>query len=472
MAADDGTPDGEFDVAVIGAGVIGCAIARRFTLDGARVVVLEKAPDILDGASKGNSGILHTGFDAPPGSLEARCIRDGYAEYLELSDRLNLPVDRCGALVIAWTAEEEAALPALMDQARENGVHDVEPLDAAATRRLEPQLAEGVRASFRVPREFLVDPWSTPHAYLLQALLNGATLLRDCAVTGGAFDGARWTLETTLGAVRAGFVVNAAGNYGDIVDRRLLGRTDFTVRPRKGQFVVYDKPAAALARHILLPVPSKTTKGIVVCRTAFGNLLVGPTAEDQDDRAEARLVPQTLQALARRGAEILPALAGHEVTAVYAGLRPATEHKDYQIRLHEGERYVTVGGIRSTGLSSALGTARHVRALADRAGLAAAALNDPVWPSLNVIAETAGRDFESPGNGGIVCHCERVTRREIEAVLSDRLAPRSLAGLKRRTRVTMGRCQGFYCSAELAAITRGRLAEPIAQPISGAGDAA
>jgi len=441
------------DVAVIGGGVIGCAIARRFTLDGAQVVLLEKAADILDGASKGNSAILHTGFDAPPGSLEARCIAEGYAEYLAIHARLGLPLIRAGALVIAWTEAEEALLPALMDQARANGVDDVEPLGAAATRALEPALAPGVRASFRVPREYLIDPWSAPLAYLLQAVANGAVVRRGCAVTGGAHDGTAWQLATTTGPVRARLVINAAGNHGDTLDRLLLGEQHFTIRPRKGQFVVYDKPAAALAGHTLLPVPNAVTKGIVVCRTAWGNLLVGPTAEDQDDRDTATLVPATLQALQRRGEEILPALAGHEVTAIYAGLRPATEFKDYQIRAHRGGSYITVGGIRSTGLSSALGTARHVAALA---ALGTTARPAPVWPGVPNISEAAPRDWQCAGHGGIVCQCEMVTQREVRAALDGPLGARSLAGLKRRTRVTMGRCQGFYCTAALARLTEGR----------------
>ncbi|KGB80887.1 FAD-dependent oxidoreductase [Rhodovulum sp. NI22] len=454
---------GSFDVAVIGAGVIGCAIARRFTLEGARVAVIEKAPDILDGASKGNSAILHTGFDAPPGALETACIAEGYDEYLEIHDKLGLPLIRSGALVIAWTEEEEALLPALIQQARDNGVADIAPLSAAETRALEPGLGAGVRASFRVPREYLIDPWSAPHAYLLQALANGATLLRGCEVTGGGFDGAMWRLETTRGPLSAGIVINAAGLYGDRIDARLIGHSDFTIRPRKGQFIVYDKPAAALATHILLPVPSKITKGIVVCRTAFGNLIVGPTAEDQHDRETAALVPETLAALRARGEEILPALTGQDVTAIYAGLRPASEFKDYQIRAHAGLNYVTVGAIRSTGLSSALGTARHVHRLCAEFGHRGTPLAAPVWPQVTGISEYGPRDWQCPGNGGIVCHCERVTRREIEAALSGPLAAQSLAGLKRRTRVTMGRCQGFYCSAALAALTKGRLTQPMTE---------
>lgn len=453
------------DVAVIGAGVVGCAIARRFALDGASVVVVEKALDILDGASKGNSAILHTGFDAPPGSLEAACIRAGYGEFMAVRERYGLPLLACGALVIAWSEEEAARLDAQRDAALQNGVEDVALLSERETRALEPGLGPGVVASLRVPGEAIVDPWTSPHAYLAHALALGARLRRGCEVTSGSFDGAAWTLETGAAPVRARAVVNAAGLYGDVVVERLTGRRPFAIKPRKGQFVVFDKSAYALASHILLPVPNERTKGVVVCRTAWGNLLVGPTAEEQESRDTAALDPATLEALRARGERILPALAQHEVTAVYAGLRPATQEKDYRIAFDAEHRLATVGGIRSTGLSAALGIAQHVAR--ETAGwIDGRTPPDAPWPRARNIAESGPRDWSEAGNGGIVCHCERVTRREIEAALEGPLAAQTVAGLKRKTRALMGRCQGFYCSAEIAALTKGRLTEPLAEPFA------
>ncbi len=456
-----------YDVAVIGAGVVGCALARRFALEGARVVVLEKAPDVLDGASKGNSGILHTGFDAPPGSLEQACVAAGRAEYLAIRGTMGLPLIETGALVLAWSEAEEARLPDLIAQARQNGVDDVEPLSEAGARALESALGPGLKGGFRVPGEHVIDPWSAPHAYLLQALLNGAELRRSSPVTGASFDGEAWTLDTPQGPVGARLAIAAAGLHGDRVAEMLFGRPMLSIRPRKGQFAVFDKPAAALARHVLLPVPTATTKGIVVSRTAYGNLIVGPTAEEQESRTEAATDTATLRMLVARGAEILPGLAGHQVVAAYAGLRPASEEKEYRIAFDRERRAVSVAGIRSTGLSAALGIAAHV----------AEACRSPDWvpvaappvPMMPTIAEGSGpRDWQQPGNEGIVCHCERVTRREIEAVLAGPMPPATLAGLKRRTRVTMGRCQGFYCLGHLARITEGRLAEPVAEPAAGA----
>lgn len=456
---------GLFDVAILGAGVIGCATARRFALEGARVVLIDKAADLLDGASKANSAILHTGFDAPRGTLEQACVARGHAEYLEIRERLNLPLLETGALVLAWTEAEEDALPQLMTQARANGVGDIEPMGGAALRRLEPELADHVRAGFRVPREYVIDPWSAPYAFALQAVENGATLLRGAQVQSGTFDGTGWELSTPVGNVRAQTVINAGGLYGDVIDRMLLGQTDFEIRPRKGQFVVFDKPASQLVRHILLPVPSATTKGVVVCRTIFGNLLVGPTAEEQTARDVAELVPETLQALRQRGAEILPRLAQVEVTAIYAGLRPASQFKDYRIKRHEGRNFITIGAIRSTGLTASLGIARHVFDLyAESLDAPPPPLPDPVWPSVPNIAEHRERAWQRAQNGGIVCHCERVARCEIEAALNGPIPVQSAGGLKRRTRAMLGRCQGFYCMAELEKITRGRMVEPLTGP--------
>ncbi len=460
-----------FDVAVIGAGVVGAAVARRLQLDGYAVVVLEAASEVLDGASKGNSGILHTGFDAPPDSLEAKCVAEGRAEFLAIHRDLDLPLVETGAMVLAWSEAEAAALPGLLEQAHANGVMDAVLLSDSEVRRLEPQLAEGVRGGMRVPGEHVIDPWSTAHAYLLQALVNGAELRRRAALQAAAFDGSSWRLQTTAGSLRADAVIACAGLFGDRVEALLFGDASFTIRPRKGQFVVYDKPAASLARHILLPVPTATTKGIVVCRTAWGNLLVGPTAEEQESRSEAATDRATLEALIEKGRAILPGLAAEEVTASYAGLRPATERKEYRIRADRDRRLVSVGGIRSTGLSAALGLARHVATLLD--GRAVTPLAEPVIPRLPWLAEGAAsssggaRDWTRPGHGGIVCHCELVTRREVEQALGGPLAATTLAGLKRRTRATMGRCQGFNCLAPLARLTEGRLEPPIALPFAG-----
>ena len=351
--------DTPFDVCIVGAGVVGITLALHLTLEGRRVLVLERGADLLSGASKANSAILHTGFDAPPGSLESDLVKRGHAAYLRLMDRYGLSVLKTGAMVVAWSEEEAKRLSDLQSQAVQNGVDDTEVLDAATVADLEPHLAPTQHGALRVPREYVIDPWSPFHLYADEARRLGATFRFDAEVTEGAFDGETWTLTHSGTQSRARKVVNCAGLFGDRLERACLGDSQFTIMPRKGQFVVFDKAASKLVGHVILPVPTATTKGVVVTRTAFGNVLVGPTAEEQDDRLRATTDAPTLTALIDKAAAIVPRLADAPVTATYAGLRPASDDKAYRIRHLPDRNWLTLGGIRSTGMTASLGLAGY-----------------------------------------------------------------------------------------------------------------
>jgi glycerol-3-phosphate dehydrogenase len=441
------------DVVIIGGGVVGCAIFRRLAIAGLKPLLLERGADILSGASKGNSAILHTAFDAPTGSLETACMQAGYREYLAIHDKLNLPLMETGALVVAWDEAQLQRLPGIVAQAHANGVADVTQISADDVHRREPNLAGHALGAVFVPREYLIDPWSAPLAYALQGIAHGGRIRRNCAVTGGKFHG-RWSLDTEQGTITAGIVINAAGNHGDTIEA-ICRPSPFKVTPRKGQFVVFDKPAAQLIKSIILPVPTERTKGIVICRTVFGNVIVGPTAEDQEERTLAEVDHDTLEMLIAKGRELLPGLADVGVNALYAGLRPATQFKDYQIEAQPDRAWITVAGIRSTGLTAALGIAAHVAELYARHfhEIADAA---PIWTPVPNLCEERPRPFQDTGSE-IVCHCEWVTRGEITAALEGPLPAGDIGGLKRRTRAMMGRCQGFYCSANVAALAQDRL---------------
>lgn len=443
------------DVAIIGGGVVGCATARRFALAGAKVALLEKGSDILSGASKANSAILHTGFDAPAGSLELELVRAGREEYLSICGDFGLSIVETGALVCAWTPEQAGMLEAIAAQGVENGIAALRVISAATARGLAPALSQTLQAAVEVMGEHVIDPWSAPLAYITQAMALGATVLRNCEVLSGRFEG-EWRLETTQGTIKAGAVVNAAGLFGDAVDSRLGFEPEFEIRPRKGQFIVLDKAAARHVPKIVLPVPTEITKGIVICPTAFGNVLVGPTAEEQEDRTRATVETATLEMLKDHAGRLIPALADMPVTAVYAGLRPASEKKAYRIAVRPEKRAITLGGIRSTGLSAALGLGQHALGLYETFASLPAAPDSPPTPGMPNLTETQPRDWQKPDHGEIVCHCELVTKREIEAALNSPLPPGDFGGLRRRTRAGMGRCQGFYCNARLAEMTRGR----------------
>jgi glycerol-3-phosphate dehydrogenase len=436
-----------FDIAIIGGGVVGLAILRRFAMTGLSCVLLEKGADILSGASKGNSALLHTGFDAPAKSLELQCMQAGYQEYLDIRQKLNLPLLETGALVVAWTPEELSALDGIVEKAHANNVTDVKRLTQTELRIREPQISKSALGAVLVPGEHVIDPWSSPLAYAQQAIAHGAVIMRNAEVTGVEQVNGEWRIASRAGEVFAGTIINAAGLFGDYVEA-LAHEPSFTIKPRKGQFVVFDKPAAKLSRSIILPVPSERTKGVVLFRTIYGNLAIGPTAEETEERENPSTDSATLEKLKSRAIEILPALKDIDVTAIYAGLRPATEHKDYVIEARKNKSWITVAGIRSTGLTGSLGIAQHVAKLyAKHFGKLPKKLPEPIWTRVPGLAEQSIRPYMKGGE--IICHCEWVTRGEIEAACQGSLPAGDLGGLKRRTRAMMGRCQGFYCGAEV-----------------------
>jgi glycerol-3-phosphate dehydrogenase len=435
-----------YDVAIVGAGVVGCAIARELSAHELSVALLDAGPDVGAGTSKANTAILHTGFDAKPGSLEAGLVRRGYELLGDYAERVGIPVERTGALLVAWSDAELERLPEIVADARANGYDAIREVGVGELREREPSLGPGAAGALEVPGEAIVCPWTTPFAYATEAVTSGCELLLDTPVT-GVRRGDVFMLETPSGELSARFVVNAAGLHSDRLDR-MMGHEDFEIRPRRGQLIVFDKLARPLVRQVVLPVPTATTKGVLVAPTVYGNVMVGPTAEeipDPDDSASTRDGLDYLMAQARR---IVPDLLAHEVTAVYAGVRAATEHSDYQLRAHAGERYVCVGGIRSTGLTASMAIAEHVRDALVADGLELGARRPAPELRMPNIGEAFPRPHERGGE--VVCFCERVTLGEVEEALSAVVPARDLDGLRRRTRVLMGRCQGFFCGARVA----------------------
>src|SRR5690606_29336479 len=193
-------------------------------------------------------------------------------------------------------------------------------------------------------------PWSAPLAYALQGIANGGEVRRNCEVRGGAFEDGIWRLQTNCGSVEASAVINCAGLFGDLVEG-ICRESHFTIKPRKGQFIVFDKAAAGLVNATILPLANKYTKGVLVGRTVFGNLVLGPTAEEQEDRETAAVDGDVLKKILALGLRMVPALAKYDITATYAGLRPATQFSDYQIEALPERKWITVAGIRSSGLT-------------------------------------------------------------------------------------------------------------------------
>ncbi|HEY8093482.1 MAG TPA: FAD-dependent oxidoreductase, partial [Acidimicrobiales bacterium] len=361
-------PAEPFDVAIVGAGVVGAAVARLLSFHRLRVVLVEGGSDVGAGTSKANTAILHTGFDAPPGTVESRLVARGYQLLRSYAPGAGIALEETGAVLVAWDDAQAAALGGLATKARANGYQRAEIVDAATVYDLEPHLAPGAHAGLVIPDEHIIDPWATPLAFATEAVLNGAELRRSSPVTAITAGHDDHQLHTPGGPLRARFLVNAAGLHADELHRR-LGHDSFTVTPRRGELIVFDKLARGLLHRTILPVPTATTKGVLIAPTVFGNVMLGPTADDIEDKSATGSTRGGIDRLLAQGRRILPALIDEEVTAVYAGLRSATEHGDYVIELHADQRYVCLGGIRSTGLTASMAVAEEAARLLADAGL-------------------------------------------------------------------------------------------------------
>ena len=476
-------PSPSFDVAVIGAGVVGAAIARQLSHYRMKVVWLEAGADVGTGTSKANTAIWHSGFDATPGSLEGRLLQRGHGMLAAYSKLAGIPLQTTGALMVAWNNEQLEALPEIRDRAERNGYSDLRLLEPDALLALEPNLGSGAQGGLLIPEEGILCPFTTPLALATDAVLNGVDLRLLHPVTQVKPLDASYLLSGPDFEVEAAYVVNAAGLHADAVDS-LFCSPRIDVRPRRGELIVYDKAARSLIQHILLPVPSSMGKGVLVAPTVFGNLLLGPTAEDVTSPYATDTTADGIRYLVTRGRELVPRLETQDVTALYAGVRAATQFSDYQIRADGPERYVLVGGIRSTGLSSSLAIGEHVRDLLDGLGCRLVPTPNPMQATMPNLGEVDLRPYQNsramaadPDYGRIVCHCESVTRAEILAACAAPVPARSLDGVSRRTRAMLGRCQGFYCAAQVlrlfAAATgcdipavTGLTTDPVGAPLS------
>lgn len=448
-----------YDVAVIGAGIVGSAIARELSGHQLSVALLEARDDVGDGTSKANTAILHTGFDAKPGTLESAMVSRGYHLLSDYATHTGIPIEHTGAILVAWDGEQLAALPGLKDKAEANGYHRCEIVDSDAVYAAVPHLGPGALGGLTVPDESIICTWTVNLALATDAVNRGAALLRNHRVESIEKTGDGTVLHTTGGPVSARWVINAAGLGADVIDG-LFGHSRFTVTPRRGELIVYDKLARPLVDKIVLPVPTSRGKGVLVSPTIYGNVMLGPTSEDLTDRTATGTSETGFEFLLEEGRALMPRLLDEEVTATYAGLRAAIDHGDYLIEADTAQNYLLVGGIRSTGLTAGMAIAEYVRDQLVSAGLILAPRTDlPAPPRMPNLGEAFPRPYQEadkiaadPAYGRIVCFCERVTEGEMRDACQSVIAPAALEGLRRRTRVMNGRCQAFFCGAEVQAI--------------------
>ena len=451
-----------YDVVVIGAGIVGSAIARELAGYELSVALLDARDDVCEGTSKANTAILHTGFDAKPGTLESSMVSRGYHLLSDYVGLTGIPVEHTGAVLVAWDQEQLDALPSLKEKAEANGYAHCVLIDADAVYAQVPTLGEGALGGLTVPDESIICTWTVNLTLATDAVNRGTALLTNHRVESIDIGTELTSLHTNSGLVQAKWVVNAAGLGADLLDAQ-FGYSRFTVTPRRGELIVYDKLARALVDKIVLPVPTSRGKGVLISPTIYGNVMLGPTSEDLQDRTATATSQTGFDFLLEKGHKLMPRLLDEEVTATYSGLRAAIDHPDYLIEADALQRYLLVGGIRSTGLTSGMAVAEYVRANLEASGLNLVAKAElPAPPRMPNIGEAFTRPYQDaekitadPAYGTIVCFCERVTAGELRDACNSTIPPAGLDGLRRRTRVMNGRCQGFYCGAHVQTIFDG-----------------
>ncbi len=459
-----------YDITIIGAGAVGCAIARELSRYDLKIALVESNSDVGMGTSKASTAIWHTGYDAKPGSLEAKLLRRSYALMKDYLPEANIAHEVLGGLLIAWNQEQFDTLPKLLKQAHDNDEMDVRIISAEEIHQREPHINKGALGGLYVPGEGILCTFSVPLAMAYQAVENGVELFLNFRVKeirpSTTDDGRQTTWSIVSGpsseqVIDTRFVINAAGLFSDEINA-MFGKNGFKVTPRRGQLIVYDKMARPLVNHVLLPVPTSITKGVLISPTVYGNILLGPTAEDLPDKTATETTEDGLKFLLEKGKQILPQLLDEEVTATYSGLRAATEHSDYQIEMDASLRYLCLGGIRSTGISGAMGIAEYGVELLRDAGLELTPKPEFKTIKLPTIGQAFTRPHQdadmvtaTPAYAEMVCHCERVSRGELMDAMNAPIPATTVDALRRRTRASQGRCQGFNCHAALVSSLRG-----------------
>lgn len=456
------------DVVIIGAGAVGSAIARELSKYELDIIVVEKSEDVGGDASKSNSAIIHTGFDATPGSLESKLVVAANPMYDKLTKDLDIPFRRVGAIVAAITDEEYSLLPGIQEKAYKNGVYDVEYFTPEEIMKIEPEINEEIKGGLYIPRESVVDPFIMVVALAENAAENGVRFLTSTKVINIKIEDKKTKrIVTDKGEIKAKYVINAAGLYCDEI-AEMVNLCDFKVHPRKGQFFILDKTAPYKINQIILPVPTKHTKGKLVSPTTHGNYLIGPTAEDLMDKKDKSINTQGLKEVLEGVTKLVPKISSKDTITQYAGLRPTRTPEGYYIKaFKEVEGYIGVTGIRSTGLTASVAIGVYVANILKEAGLG---LNkksyfNPIRKGIPKISNMSQEEQEkmikkNSKYGRIICRCESITEGEIVDAIHRIIGAKSLDGIKRRLRPGMGRCQGGFCTPRVMEILSRELNEP------------
>ena len=448
-----------YDVTIIGAGVIGNFIARELSKYDLKVLLIDKENDVANGTTKANSAIVHAGYDAEPNSLKARFNVEGNKMMEQICKELDVPFKRIGSLVVAFNEEEMETVQGIYEKGLKNQVPNIRIVLKDELMEMEPNLNPEAVGALYAPTGGIVGPWELAIGLAENAVENGVELKLNTKVLNIEKTDTGYKIHTNEGEIQSKYIVNSAGVYADKI-HNMVAKPTFTITPRRGQYFLLDKSVGTLVNRVIFQSPSKISKGVVVLPTVHGNLLIGPDAEDIDERDNKYTTDERLQFVKERAKKTSEAIPFNMVITSFAGLRASPSTGDFIVEEVEGAKgFIDVAGIESPGLSASPAIGKFVvNLLKEIHGNFKENKNfNPMRREMINFMELSPEEKSAlikkdPRYGRIICRCENITEGEIVDAIHRKVGGTSVDGIKRRTRAGMGRCQGGFCQPRVIEI--------------------
>lgn len=459
-----------FDVAIIGAGIVGASVARELSRYKLNVCLIEKENDVSEGATKANSAIVHAGYDPEVGTDMARLNVRGCYLTEKYTKELEVPYKKLGSLVVAFSPSEMETLKELLDRGNKNGVPDMRIIEREELLKLEPNIGDTALGALYAPSAGIVGPWEFCIALTENAVVNGVKLFLRCEVVDIKKEDEGFTIYSSnpsIDPIKTKYIINAAGIYSDVI-MGMVGEREFKIKPRKGQYFVLDKSQGPLANHVIFQCPSELGKGILVSPTVHGNLIVGPDAEDNVEREDVSTSKERLEFVKAEAEKSIKGINYRESIRNFAGMRAQSDRGDFIIEESKSVKgFINLAGIKSPGLTSAPAIAEDAVEILRNIGVELEKKEDfnPLRHQTHFMQltpeEKAKKIKEDPKFGRVICRCETITEGEIVEAIRRPVGAHTVDGIKRRCRPGMGRCQGGFCGPRVLEIIARELQLPL-----------
>lgn len=439
-----------YDVAVIGAGVVGGMIARTLAKYDLKICILDKENDVAMGATRANSAIVHAGFDAKVGSLKAKLNVKGSEMMPQVAKELGVKYQNNGSLVIGFNEDDKKVIEELYERGNTNGVKNLKVVNKEELKALEPNISNNATCALYAPTGSIICPYELTIAAVGNAMDNGAELKLNFLVKEIKDIDGGYEIVSEEESICAKYVINAAGVFSDEV-AAMVGDESFKVHPRRGEYILLDRECGDLVSHTIFRTPTKMGKGILISPTVDGNLLTGPTSVDMEDKADTATTAEGFASIIRQAMENVEGVPFNKTITSFCGLRAVGSTEDFIITSPK-TGFVNAAGIESPGLSASPAIAEYVVDMLKEQGLTLVEKEDydPIRKPMHAFREASMEEKneiikKDSSYGKVVCRCETVTEGEILAAIRTNPGARDLDGVKRRTRAQMGRCQGGFC---------------------------